>query len=174
MNGSREEIIRWLTWNDPNGVWSDDDSAAEGWRPMDLEQARASMREVLGGAPRDLKVAYSTVINFDPNLPADADQEKCREWLRKLCRDFGLGFHPDSPADDYIDGDGLPFPPAVVSALDESVNRAFELLGDEVYDIGAEVGQAMLAELISRSESEAIRGTDTDQAEEDPLSDRAR
>ncbi len=45
--GSREEIIRWLEWNDSNGVWSDEDSAAEGWRSISLEDARAAMARAL-------------------------------------------------------------------------------------------------------------------------------
>lgn len=46
-SGSREEIIRWLVWNDANGVWTDEDSEAEGWSPITLEAARAAMRRAL-------------------------------------------------------------------------------------------------------------------------------
>ena len=45
--GTREEIIAWLVWNDPNGVWTDKDSEAEGWRPITLEAARAAMQKSL-------------------------------------------------------------------------------------------------------------------------------
>jgi hypothetical protein len=157
LNGRREDIIVWLAWNDPNGVWSDQDSAAEGWKPMTLEQSRASMRDALGGPPSELKVAYSTSIDFDPNLPAGADENGCKEWLRKLCQDFGLGFHPDTPSSDYTNWEGLPLPPNVVSALDDSVDRAFEILGDEpLYTVCAEVAERMLADLATHSESPQV------------------
>ena len=45
--GTREEIIAWLMWNDANGVWSDEDSEAEGWKPITLEAARTAMRKSL-------------------------------------------------------------------------------------------------------------------------------
>jgi hypothetical protein len=45
--GTREEIIAWLEWNDPNGVWNDKDSEAEGWQPITLEGARSAMRKAL-------------------------------------------------------------------------------------------------------------------------------
>jgi hypothetical protein len=45
--GSREEIIRWLEWNDPNGVWTDEDSAAEGWKRMTFDDARAAMSRAI-------------------------------------------------------------------------------------------------------------------------------
>lgn len=155
LNGSREDIIRWLAWNDPNGVWSDEDSEAEGWRPMTLEQAKASMREAVGGSPSELKVAYSTSIDFDPNLPADADEDGCKEWLRKLCRDFGLGFHPDTPASDYRNREGLPLPPDVVSALDDSLDRVFEILGDEApYQLCCEVAEEQMPEMFGRPNPE--------------------
>jgi len=56
LNGSREDIIRWLKWNDPNGVWSDEDSESEGYGPISLEDAREAMRNALGGSLSDLKL----------------------------------------------------------------------------------------------------------------------
>jgi hypothetical protein len=154
LNGTREAIIRWLVWNDPNGVWSDADSAAEGWVAMTLEQARASMRAAVSPEAGGLKIAYSKSIDFDPNLPARADEEACKAWLRRLCRDFGLGFHPDTPASDYTNGEGLPFLPDVVTALDDSMDRAFEILDNEtLYTVCAEVAEIMLAEVLASSES---------------------
>ena len=38
--GSREEIIEWLVWNDGNGVHTGEDSAAEGYEPLTLGNAR--------------------------------------------------------------------------------------------------------------------------------------
>jgi hypothetical protein len=43
--GSREQILHWLTWNDPNGVYVDEHSSAEGKSPLTLEQARDIMRD---------------------------------------------------------------------------------------------------------------------------------
>lgn len=161
LNGSREDIIRWLSWNDANGVWSDADSRAEGWRSMTLEQARASMRAAVGAEVDGIKIAYSKCIDFDPHLPTDADEETCKAWLRKLCRDFGLGFHPDTPASDYTNWEGLPLPPEVVTALDDSIDQAFEILGDEVlYTVCAEVAEEMLTGLAGQSDGQPSRTCD--------------
>ena len=46
-NGSREEIIEWLVWNDGNGIYTDRDSEAEDYPLLTLETARASMIRVL-------------------------------------------------------------------------------------------------------------------------------
>lgn len=46
-NGSREQIIEWLQWNDSNGIWTDTDSDTEGRPPLNLERAQAWMREIL-------------------------------------------------------------------------------------------------------------------------------
>jgi len=43
-NGAREQVIAWLAWNDANGVYTDEDSEAEGLEPLTLEQAREYMR----------------------------------------------------------------------------------------------------------------------------------
>ncbi len=45
--GQLEEIIDWLIWNDPNGVYSDADSEAEGWAKLTIEEARAIMKAIL-------------------------------------------------------------------------------------------------------------------------------
>jgi len=44
-NGTREQVIEWLEWNDPNGVYSDSDSIAEGFDPLTLETAREIMAD---------------------------------------------------------------------------------------------------------------------------------
>jgi hypothetical protein len=43
--GSRDELIAWLCWNVPNGVYSDQDSGAEDRPPLTLPEARQLMRE---------------------------------------------------------------------------------------------------------------------------------
>lgn len=46
-DGTREQLIDWLVWNDGNGVYTDEDSEAEGYAPLTLETARETMRRVL-------------------------------------------------------------------------------------------------------------------------------
>ena len=43
--GSREDLITWLCWNDPNGIYSDEDSIAEDRLPLELNQAREILYE---------------------------------------------------------------------------------------------------------------------------------
>lgn len=43
-NGTREQVIAWLTWNDANGIYTDEQAADEGMPPLTLEQARDLMR----------------------------------------------------------------------------------------------------------------------------------
>lgn len=44
LNGTREKIIEWLVWNDPNGTYTDPDSALEGLQPLTREAACGIMR----------------------------------------------------------------------------------------------------------------------------------
>jgi hypothetical protein len=46
-DGTREELICWLVWNDANGVYTDVDSVAEGYAPLSLELARETMQAIL-------------------------------------------------------------------------------------------------------------------------------
>jgi hypothetical protein len=41
--GKRQDVIRWLQWNDGNGIWTDDDCEAEDKPPLTLEEARSWM-----------------------------------------------------------------------------------------------------------------------------------
>jgi hypothetical protein len=45
---TREGAISTLMSIDPNGVWSDEDCAAEGIEPLSLEEAMAMIRELEG------------------------------------------------------------------------------------------------------------------------------
>ena len=45
--GSREEIISWLVWNDPNGCYTDSDSISEDKVPLTFEEAQQIMRNFL-------------------------------------------------------------------------------------------------------------------------------
>jgi len=40
----REYLIRWLSWNDRHGVYTDEDSKAEGLPPITLEEAQDLVR----------------------------------------------------------------------------------------------------------------------------------
>lgn len=44
---SRDTVIGWLNWNDSNGIWTDEDSIAEGMQPMTVEEARNYMIKIL-------------------------------------------------------------------------------------------------------------------------------
>jgi hypothetical protein len=72
-----------------------------------MNKTSRNMRKVDGDSLSEPKIAYSTSIEFDPILTANADEEASKQWLRKLCCDFGLGFHPDTPASDYKNWEGL-------------------------------------------------------------------
>lgn len=49
--GTRDDIVAWLKWNDPNGTYTDEDSAAEGIDPIGYDSARDTMiRHVLTDA----------------------------------------------------------------------------------------------------------------------------
>ena len=37
-DSSREDVIRWLVWCDPNGLWTDEDVKAAGVRPMTAQE----------------------------------------------------------------------------------------------------------------------------------------
>lgn len=41
--GTRDEVIDWLEWNDPNGCYRDAESDSEGFPRMTLDDARRSM-----------------------------------------------------------------------------------------------------------------------------------
>jgi hypothetical protein len=40
-NGSRAELLAYCAWNDPNGVWTDEQCASEGYEPATVEDLRA-------------------------------------------------------------------------------------------------------------------------------------
>lgn len=45
QTGTREELIAWLCWNDPNGIYADAASCAEDRPPLPLELARQILRD---------------------------------------------------------------------------------------------------------------------------------
>jgi len=46
---NRDFLIRWLSWNDRHGVYTDEGSAAEGLPPITLEEARDLVRIQFNG-----------------------------------------------------------------------------------------------------------------------------
>jgi len=45
QTGAREDLIAWLCWNDPNGIYTDEASRAEDRPPLTLERARQILRD---------------------------------------------------------------------------------------------------------------------------------
>ena len=45
QTGTREDLIAWLCWNDPNGIYTDEASWAEDRPPLTLELARQILRD---------------------------------------------------------------------------------------------------------------------------------
>ena len=41
---TREQAIKWLCWNDPHGIYTDEDSAAEGLQPITLTEAKTIIK----------------------------------------------------------------------------------------------------------------------------------
>ena len=44
QSGTRDQLIEWLTWNDPNGFYTDADTVSEASPLLTIERARAIMR----------------------------------------------------------------------------------------------------------------------------------
>lgn len=82
------------------------------------------------------------------SLPGDASPDVAADWLRGLIRDFSPGFHLDTSPSLYVLPDGQPaLTPVEAIALERSLARLFEILGDVVpYEIGAEVVLSLLTE----------------------------
>lgn len=43
--GTREQLLAWLRWNDPNGSYADQDLQADDQPPLTLDEARALVRD---------------------------------------------------------------------------------------------------------------------------------
>lgn len=81
-------------------------------------------------------------------LRANSTPDEAASWLRQFVRDFGLGFHLDTPLEDYRlpSGDDV-FTSSECALLTASLERIFLILGDEApYEICAHQGSAMLAD----------------------------
>jgi len=76
-------------------------------------------------------------------LPEDADRQAAELWLRQLYRDFGLGFHLDTPAQDYVDSSGNTLTGQDCQDLNRSIERLFKLLPDP-YAVACDEMQKMM------------------------------
>jgi hypothetical protein len=58
---TRETLIAWLQWNDPNGSYTDELADIEGFDPMDLPTAWDALREMVESAtPREVNAKCDT------------------------------------------------------------------------------------------------------------------
>ena len=131
------------------------DSEAEGWKPITLEAARASMRR---HSPRR-QVHLTGQGNSIPVCRLTLTRRRARNGSGDWSGTSAPAFTLDTPASDYIDAEEKPFPPEVVTVLDDSLNRTFEILGDELpYEIGMEVFRAEWPEVTgNRNRSNRLR-----------------
>ncbi len=67
------------------------------------------------------------IIDPTPTLSRD----EAIEWIISLADSIGPGFHPDTPAADYP----VAMQAGICARLDARMRAAFNVLGDEVYDI---------------------------------------
>jgi hypothetical protein len=67
-------------------------------------------------------------------------------WVQKAALELGLGFHPDTPAAEYVNTEtNQPtFTAAEAVAFDAVREKAFDLLGDSIYDYGLSIQQRLL------------------------------
>jgi len=58
-------------------------------------------------------------------------------FVNRLQDKIGVGYHPDTRAAEYVNDDDEPlFSELEAEEIDENMDRVFDLLGDEVYEIG--------------------------------------
>lgn len=82
-----------------------------------------------------VELAKWTCFKLQNNvLPIPEDPE---DAVRHLVRRVGEGFHPDTPAAEYVRDDLTPsFTPEEARSIDASLARAFAALGERVYEVG--------------------------------------
>lgn len=56
--GSREDIVRFLQWNDPNGVYTDEVCREEGYDIMSYDEALITLEDVL----EELRIAERVLV----------------------------------------------------------------------------------------------------------------
>lgn len=79
LTWDRKKLIGWLQWNDPNGIWSDDDMVANDMDPMSVEDAvdqvmpfveenMETPEEMMRGSLKANPGRYPKPAEFDPWL----------------------------------------------------------------------------------------------------------
>lgn len=73
-----------------------------------------------------------------PRLREDAAPDAAVAWLGDVVFSIGPGFHPDTPAADYINlqTNTPTLDEATAQSLDTGLDTAFSVLGTSVYDMG--------------------------------------
>jgi hypothetical protein len=73
-------------------------------------------------------------------------REEAVSWVKAATETIGLGFHPDTPASDYLNGQtGKPlFSASEATAFDLALEAAFSFLGDEIYEEGLTMMQSLV------------------------------
>lgn len=77
-------------------------------------------------------------------------KKDARAWVRQMVKELGLGFHPDTSAQDYVRvdggcGGGPFFAPTEVLAFERRREAAVALLGDEIYEVSLCSARRILA-----------------------------
>lgn len=89
----------------------------------------------------------------EPHLADQASRHQAEGFVRSLVRWVGPGFHPDTDFNDYaiVDAGTRSFTPSQASRLNAELDRAFAVLGDDLYDIAAPVQHALLESCFRKS-----------------------
>ena len=79
----------------------------------------------------------------------EMNKAECEAFIRRIAYEIGLGFHPDTPMDDYINGKGEAlFSRRRALKLQSKLYWAFEVLGEErIYQVLEPISQKQLKAL---------------------------
>ncbi len=79
------------------------------------------------------------------------DKQQAEKFIRAIANEIGIGFHPDTPMEDYIKANGEAlFSPRRAYKLQSKLMYAFELLGeDRIYQVLEPISRKQLKALIS-------------------------
>lgn len=82
-------------------------------------------------------------------IPHSVETVEDAQGLVRWCvENIGLGYHPDTPFEEYITREQeVSFKLEIAARLNELHDRAFELLGDSIYETGMELLRATYPEL---------------------------
>lgn len=67
----REKLIEWLAWNDVHGIYKDEDAIAEGYRPLDEQEARMCVYGVLMRDDQNWDGYMGSIYLRDKDLAVD-------------------------------------------------------------------------------------------------------